>query len=262
MNVLITGAASGLGLSTAKMYSANGHNVYSCDIIKPQEESNIKSYKVDVTNINDIINMKNNMINENIKLDLIINFAGIYDIGSFIEKDLNDIKKVLDINLIGAINVNQIMHELLIQKGKIIIITSEVAPLDPLPFNGIYSVSKKALDAYAQSLRQELNLLGQKVITIRPGAFNTKLASGSLDATQKLVDETKLYKKHSRKFLKIVKMFMGTPQDPNKLAKMVYKVSLRKHPKYIYSKHLNFGLILLNILPKKMQCFIIKQLLK
>ena len=35
-----------------------------------------------------------------------------------------------------------------------------------------------------------------------------------------------------RKFLKIVKMFMGTPQDPNKLARMIYKVSLKKHPKY------------------------------
>lgn len=261
MNVLITGAANGLGFATAAQYANNGHCVYSCDVVKPNDDNNIKGYKVDVTNINDINKLKEELINLDIKLDLIINFAGIYDIGSFLEKDLNTIKKIIDVNLLGAININQILYPLLKEKGKIIICTSEVAPLDALPFNGIYNVSKTALDSYAQSLRQELNLLGQKVITIRPGAYNTNLARGSLDATEKLVNETKLYKKQSNKFLKIVKMFMGKPKDPKKLAKLIYNVSLKKRPKYIYKSNTNIGLVLLNILPKRLQCFIIKAML-
>ena len=107
-----------------------------------------------------------------------------------------------------------------------------------------------------------MNLIGQKVITIRPGAFNTDLANGSILATEKLVNETIIYKTQSKKFLKIVKMFMGTPKDPIILAKLVYKVSLKKNPKYIYNKNRNFGLVLLNILPKRLQCFIIKRMLK
>ena len=262
MNVLITGASNGLGLATANYFASNNHKVYSCDIKKIEDSNNIKNFIVDVTNINDINQLKNELISQNIKLDIIINFAGIHDIGSFLEKDLSIIKKIMDVNLMGAININHILYPLLKPKGKIIICTSEVAPLDALPFNGIYNVSKTALDSYAQSLRQELNLLGQKVITIRPGSFNTNLANGSLDSTQKLVEETVLYKKQSNKFYKIVKTFIGKPKNPNILAKLIYKVSLKKNPKYIYNKNRNIGLWLLNILPKRLQCFIIKTLLK
>lgn len=262
MNVLITGSANGLGYQTAKYFANNNHFVYSCDIVKPKDETNIKGFLLDVTNIDQINDIKEKLKNDNIKLDIIINFAGIYDIGSFLEKDLNKIKSIIDVNLLGPINVNQILFELLAEKGKIIIVTSELAPLDPLPFNGLYNVSKTALDSYAQSLRQELNLLGKKVITIRPGAFNTNLSRGSLVATKKLVEETKLYNKQSNKFLKLVQTFMGKPKNPKKLAKFVYKISNKKRPRYIYTKNRNLGLFLLNMLPKKLQCFIIKQLLK
>ena len=162
----------------------------------------------------------------------------------------------------GAVLVNKTFHPLLKKDGRIIITTSEVAPLDPLPFNGIYSVSKSALDAYAQALRQELNLLGQKVITVRPGAFNTSLAQGSLVKTKELTDKTVLYKKQSVKFYGLVKMFMGTPSNPDKIAKIYYKAITKKRPKIIYKKHINPLLKLMNILPKRMQCFIVKSLLK
>lgn len=262
MNVLITGAANGLGFSTAKLFADNGHNVIVCDISPCKKIPNITSYIVDVTNIESIINLKTQLQLSKITLDIIINFAGIYDIGSFLEKDLNKIKEIIDVNLMGPININQILYELLVDKGRIIIVTSELASLDPLPFNGLYNVSKTALDSYAQSLRQELNLLGKKVITIRPGAFETNLSRGSLEATKTLVEETKLYKKQSKKFLKLVQMFMGKPKNPIKLAKLVYKVSIKRRPKYIYKKNINFGLLLLSILPKRLQCFIIKLLLK
>ena len=262
MTIFITGAANGLGFATAKYFSDRGHKVYAVDINKPESQDNIIGYKVDVTKVEEIKKLKEDLQTQDIKFDTIINFAGIHDMGSFLEKDLNRIKQIMDVNLMGSININQIMYELLNEKGKIIIVTSEVAPLDPMPFNGIYNVSKTALDSYAQSLRQEMNLNGQKVVTIRPGSFNTQLANGSLDSTQRLVNETVLYKKQSNKFYKIVKAFMGKPKNPIILAKLIYKVSLKKNPKYIYSKNRNLGLLLLNILPKRMQCFIVKILLK
>ena len=130
-----------------------------------------------------------------------------------------------------------------------------------MPFNGLYSVSKIALEQYAQALRQELNLLNQKVITIMPGAVQTPLQDGSLTSTSNLADRTILYKKESLKFVKITKKFMGKPLSPSKVGKLLVKVTNKKHPKLTYKIHRNIGLILLNILPKRLQCYIIKKIL-
>jgi NAD(P)-dependent dehydrogenase (short-subunit alcohol dehydrogenase family) len=110
------------------------------------------------------------------------------------------------------------------------IVTSEVASFDPLPFNGLYNVSKTALDAYAQALRQELGLIGQKVITIRPGAVETPLQNSSLSATEQLATTTKLYKKQSKHFLFFVKHFMGKPMKAEKMAEKIARIHRKRHP--------------------------------
>ena len=71
-----------------------------------------------------------------------------------------------------------------------------------------------------------------------------------------------LYKKQSANFYQLVKMFMGKPRDPERIAPTYYKAVTKKHPRIIYSKHLNILLILMSLLPKRAQCFIVKLLLK
>lgn len=262
LNILITGAASGIGKAVKEMFLKNNHFVYALDINNIENEKNLKTFKCDITNEANLREIKAYFIKNNIKLDIILNIAGIHTMASLIESDYQQIKKIIDINLCGTILVNNIFHSVLKEKGRIVIITSEVANFDPMPFNGIYSVSKTALESYAQALRQELNLLNQKVITIRPGAIETPLSNGSIKSTNDLVEKTVIFKKQATKFNKIILKFMGKPMKPEKLAKFIYKVTMKKHPKISYAKHQNLGLLLLNILPKKMQCNIIKSLLK
>ena len=227
-----------------------------------EEKDNLLSFPCDITNENELLKIKEVLKIKNIELDLIINIAGIHKMASLVEEDFSKIKSLIDINLLGTMLVNKTFHSLLKENGRIIITTSEVATYDPMPFNGLYNVSKAALDSYAQALRQELNLINQKVITIRPGAIKTPLSNNSLEDTKVLAESTILYKKQSYKFYKLVKNFMGTPITPIKIAKLIYKGSTSKHPKLIYKKHRNIGLILLNMLPKRLQCFIFKELLK
>ena len=262
MNVLITGASSGIGKATKDFYLNNNHHVFGLDVKKMEEKDNFTGYICDITNEDNITDIVNDLTNNNIKLDLIINVAGIHKMASLVESKYNDLKKVIDVNLTGTMLVNKAFHPLLKKEGKIIIVTSEVAPFDPMPFNGLYNISKTALDCYAQALRQELNLINQKVITIRPGAVETPLSNNSLVDTETLAMSTELYKKQANKFLGITKKFMGTPIKSIKVAKLIYKASLKKNPKLIYSIHRNIGLVLLSILPKRLQCFIIKTLLK
>ena len=261
MNVLITGVASGIGLALTKRFLENNHTVYGIDINEVLTRQNLISFKCDITNETTLKQVENYLVDNNVKLDMIINVAGIHKMASLVESNYDDLKKVIEINLCGTMLVNKTFHKHLTKKGKIIIVTSEVASFDPLPFNGLYNVSKTALEAYAQALRQELNLLGQKVITIQPGAIETPLSGGSLTATEKLANDTVLYQKQACHFLYLVKNFMGKPIKTEKLSKFIYKVSIKKRPKYTYKIHRSLGLVLLSILPKSWQCLIVKVLL-
>ena len=263
MNVLITGASGGIGFAVAKHLAEKGIHVYACDIAgRDFGDDNITFIRMDVSDEKDIEKVFRLLSEKEVTLDAIVNIAGIFAIDSFIEVENDLLRRIFDVNTLGTMYVNKIMYPLLKKDGRIVITTSEVAPLDPMPYNGIYNVSKTALDSYSQSLRQELNLLGQKVITVRPGAFNTSLAQGSLVKTKELTEKTVLYKKQSANFYQLVKMFMGKPRDPERIAPTYYKAVTKKHPRIIYSKHLNILLILMSLLPKRAQCFIVKLLLK
>ena len=95
---------------------------------------------------------------------------------SLIEISEEDFVKIFNINVFGAYRTNKTFFPLVKNgNGKIIITTSELAPNKILPFNAIYSITKKSLDAYAQGLTMELGLLDIPVVTIRPGAVKTNI---------------------------------------------------------------------------------------
>ncbi len=261
LNVLITGAASGIGGSIAERFLGEGHRVFALDIKAIPERKNLLSHTVDVTDFDAVSAFADKLANMNVTLDVIISSAGIHAMTSLVEDDIDSMKKLLNVNLVGCMQLVRAMHPRLSKDGRIIIITSEVAGFDPMPFNGLYSMSKTALESYAQALRQELNLIGQKVITVRPGAVKTPLADGSVRATEALAERTELYRKGAKRFSSIASKFMGTPIEPTKLASLVYKASTVRRPKLVYKKHQNIGLVLLNLLPLRLQCAIIKLLL-
>ena len=261
MNILLTGAYSGIGKAIKDYLLKQGHCVYALDVFDIEKEENLFSFKVDITNEEELNNIKAHLTNKDITFDAIVNVAGIHKMASLVETSFSKMKKVIDVNLLGTMLVNNVFHSLLVKNGRIIILTSEVAPFDPMPFNGLYNVSKTGLDSYAQALRQELNLINQKVITIRPGAVETPLSNHSMTDTQNLANETTLYKNQANKFVSIAEKFKGKPIAPIKVAKLIYKALTKKRPKLIYSIHQNMGLVLLSVLPKRMQCWIIKLLL-
>lgn len=259
MNILLTGAGSGIGRAAADYFIARGHTVFGIDIKATQD---FTCFAADITDEARLLQIRDQLTAQGVTLDAIVNVAGIHIMASLVECDYQKMKNTVDINLSGTMLVNRVFHRCLKKDGRILIVTSEVASLDPLPFNGLYNVTKTALDAYAQALRQELNLLGQKVITIRPGAVKTPLCTGSVTATADLAENTILYQKQAKNFSGLAAKFMGKPIPAEKLAKLLYKAATAKRPKCIYQKHRNPGLVLLNLLPKRWQCGIIKCLLE
>ncbi|MGN1096052.1 MAG: SDR family NAD(P)-dependent oxidoreductase, partial [Eubacteriales bacterium] len=146
--------------------------------------------------------------------------------------------------------------------SRIIITTSELAVLDPLPFTGIYAVTKGALDKYAYSLCMEMQLLGIYVSVLRAGAVETGMLGVSTDALDLFCKKTKLYSCNADRFKRIVDGVETRSVPPEKIARKMLKILNRKHPDFAYSINRNPLLLLLNALPKRLQLFIIKLVLK
>lgn len=261
---LITGGASGMGRATAIELANNGYIVFSCDInTNPQEIQNIIQIKTDVTSLQSVQNAYQQVLKVTNKLDAVINFAGIILMNSLIEISEEEFVRIFNINLFGAYRVNKVFFPL-VQKanGKIIITTSELAENKILPFNAIYAISKKALDAYAQGLTMELGLLNIPVITLRPGAVETPIIQSSTNQMNNLNENTILYKNTISKFKHIVDNEQNSGIPPQKIAKIVLNILNKKRPKIVYKKNISVKLKLLNALPVKTQIKLLKLILK
>ena len=261
MHVLLTGAASGIGRAIAERLIGEGHTVYAIDIAPAERLAGALPFTADITSEPSLAAIRDTLRERGCVLDAIVNAAGVHAMLSLVEGDGAAMRRLIDVNVTGAMLVNRTFFPLLGERGRIVIVTSEVATLAPLPFNGLYSVSKCALDAYAQALRQELELLGHRVITVRPGAIETPLCRGSLTATEELARTTVLYRKQAGHFLALTRRFMGTPMKPEALARLVTRALTARRPRRVYHKHRSLGLLLLGMLPAPLQCTVIRWLL-
>lgn len=261
--VLISGVSGGMGKAALNKYLENDYFVYGLDIKENDTiHPHFKFIKCDITNKDDIVNAYNIISKEIKHLDLIISLAGIYNLDSLVEISEEDFIKIFNINVFSVYRINKTFISLLDKTSKIIIISSELGPLDPLPFTGLYGITKATLEKYAYSLRMELQLLGIKVILIRPGAVETNLLNDSIASLNHFTNKTELYKSNSLKFKNIVDKVENKMIKPEKIANLIYKVSNKRKPKYIYNINRNLGLRLLNILPHKLQNYIIYKIIK
>lgn len=269
--VLVTGAFGGMGLKTCELLLKKGYAVIAldkkvktaafqdtvtgvplpfypieCDVT---DENSIKEAYLEVTEITG-------------NLFAIIHFAGIYMLDSLIEIPESNMRKMFDVNFFVAYLINRNFADMLVKNGRIIITTSELAPLDPLPFTGIYAVTKGALDKYAYSLRMELQLKDIYVSVIRAGAVSTGMLGVSTAELEKFCEKTTRYKYNAERFRKIVDSVEAKAVPPEKIAGKAIKILENKKPKFAYSINRNKLLILLDILPKSVRFYAIKKVLK
>ena len=259
--VLLTGAFGGMGLATAKELIKQGYEVYGLDIVKKEEVDHLHFYQTDLTKEESVINSFNRIKEEVDSFDSIIHLAGIYDLNSLIEMSEDDFKMIFEVNVFSVYRVNNIFLPLLSKGGKILITTSELGPLDPLPFTGIYGITKTTLEKYAYSLRMELQLLGYYVSVIRPGAVDTGLLNVSTQKLEEFTKSTTHYQYNVERFKEVVDNVESKKIPPQKIGQLISKVLKKKKPKYFYNINRNPLLRMLNRLPKRFQNWIIKMIL-
>lgn len=260
--ILITGAYGGMGRAAARCLRDRGWRVFALDRRVEVGEENIIPLQADITDADSIKAACAAVREQTERLDAILHFAGIYLLDSLVEMSEEDFDRIFAVNVQGAFLVNRTFLPLLGEGSRILMTTSELATLDPLPFTGIYAVTKGALDRYAYSLRMELQLLGIGVSVLRAGAVGTDMLGVSTAALDRFCAGTQLYSCNARRFRQIVGRVEARYISPEKIARKCEKILTRRAPAFAYNINRNPLLCLLDLLPARLQFWIIRMILR
>ncbi|MWB94337.1 SDR family NAD(P)-dependent oxidoreductase [Flavobacterium sp. GA093] len=197
--IFITGASSGLGKATARLFQSKGWNVIAT-MRKPEEEKeltlldNIKIIKLDVTNSVEIEETIKNCIAQQ-TIDVVLNNAGYGLLGPLESLSDEQILRQIDTNLLGVIRVTKafIPYFRENKKGLFINVTSMFGLIGYATCS-VYCATKFAVDGFSESLAYDLAHFGIGVKIIAPGGIQTDFAGRSLDggmhhAYQQLADK-------------------------------------------------------------------------
>jgi len=180
---VVTGASTGFGAAIARHLAERGFRVFGT-VRRAEDEvalarDGVTPVRMDVTDTASIMRARGEVERAlgTAPLMALVNNAGIPAAGPLELFPLDELRQILEVNLIGAVAVTQAFLALLkASRGRIVNISS-VAGRGALPFLGPYAASKFGLEAISDSLRRELLPFGVRVIVIEPGSFKTAIWS-------------------------------------------------------------------------------------
>ncbi len=182
--ILVTGSSSGIGNAIAEYLGKKGHRVYGASR-SSVEAKHFTSVKMDVTNAEEIENVVSKIFISEGKIDAVVNNAGLGVAGPFETSDIDEVRKAMETNFYGTINVCQeVLPFMRKQKDGYIINISSIGSVMGLPFRGFYSASKASVDIMTEALRMEVMGFGIKVCLVHPGDVATAINDHRLVAVK------------------------------------------------------------------------------
>jgi NAD(P)-dependent dehydrogenase (short-subunit alcohol dehydrogenase family) len=177
--VLITGANSGFGCAIAKALAAKGCRVYGTARTPGAPTADgITTLTLDVTQEHSVHACVSDVIRDAGRIDAVINNAGSGIAGAIEDTTAAEAQSQFDTNFFGLHRVcRAALPHLRAQGAGVIINMSSLAGRIPLPFQGFYSATKFAIEAYTEALRMEVRPFGISVSMIEPGDFATSFTA-------------------------------------------------------------------------------------
>jgi len=196
-NVLITGTSTGVGFQTAILFAKNEYKVYATmrdlkksDALKSiieKEDLNIEILQLDVTDIKSIKSAVNKIINQDKKIDILINNAGA-GFGKTTEQSTEkEIRWVTDVNHLGVVFCTQsVLPFMRKQKSGQIISLSSVGGLVGQPFNELYCAAKFAVEGFMEALSTYISdPFNIKITCVEPGGISTEFMKSAINNSSK-----------------------------------------------------------------------------
>jgi NAD(P)-dependent dehydrogenase (short-subunit alcohol dehydrogenase family) len=186
--VLITGASSGIGLATARLFFERGWNV-AATMRSPEHselacapQDRIKLFRLDVTDKASVEAAVKEVMAAFGRIDVLVNNAGYGLIGLFEEMSEEQVRRQIDTNVLGVMNVTRaVLPHMRAQKSGRIVNVASVAGRLSLPLYTLYCASKWAVEGFSEALAFEVAQHGIQVKIIEPGAIKSEFFGRSLD---------------------------------------------------------------------------------
>lgn len=250
--VVITGASAGIGYITAKMFQDNGDIVYN---LSRRETKDIKHIKTDVTNREDIKKALIEIYNQEGRIDVLVNNAGMGISGAVENTESEAVKKMFDVNFYGALYAMQeVVPYMREGGGGMIINVSSLAARLPLPFQAFYSATKSALCSLSDALRLEVKPFNIKVTSILPGDVKTEFTA----KREKNQSDDPIFGDRIIKSVEVMEKDEQNGLPPERIGKIILKLSRKTNPPPVVIGVFKYSLVnlLAKILPHRLVVYI------
>ncbi len=227
--ILITGASSGIGKATARLFQEKGWNVIATMRTPAKEKElttldNVFLTKLDVQDQASIKEAVQQGIERFGKIDVLLNNAGYGAYGPLEATPREKILRQFDVNVIGLLDVTKaILPHFRENKDGVIVNISSVGGKMTFPLGSLYHGTKFAVEGISEALSFELEQIGCKVKIVEPGMINTDFGGRSFDFNN---DESLVeYQELIQKLFAAMETFTANASEPEVVANVIYEAA-------------------------------------
>ncbi|MFP2904827.1 SDR family oxidoreductase [Pyxidicoccus sp. 3LFB2] len=232
--VLITGASSGIGQACAELLGATGHKVYGTSRRPLPDGEHHKMLELDVTRDDSVRRAVEAVLAAEGRIDVVVNNAGFVMAGAVEDVSVEEAKQQLDTNFFGVLRMCQaVLPSMRAQQSGLIVNISSLGGAAGLPFQGLYSASKFALEGLTESLRQEVAPFGIEATLVQPGDVKTRVRENRVKARGSGPDSA--YHEAFTKVLQAVEVEEGEGIAPREVAEMVLALTEKRGVRVRYT---------------------------
>jgi len=229
--VLITGASSGLGAACAARLAQRGHRVYAASRRGSATDTGANALRMDVDSEASVQDGVNAVAEREGRIDVVVNCAGFGVAGAIEDTPVALAQAQFETNFFGVLRVCRHAVPLMRREGSgLIVNVSSIAGVLSLPFQGIYSATKFALEGLSEALSVEVRKFGIRVVLLQPGDFRTAFTAARL----RVPATDPAYAERLRSALDVAERDEINGCEPERLARLLERVIHSRRPRLRY----------------------------
>jgi NAD(P)-dependent dehydrogenase (short-subunit alcohol dehydrogenase family) len=251
--VLITGASSGIGLDTAKLFQTKNWKV-AATMREPEKAEELRKIvdveciRLDVIDVDSIRLAIAETLEKFGRIDAVVNNAGYGLLGPFEAASEEQVRRQFETNVFGLMNVcREIIPYFREQKRGHIVNVASMGGRTVFPFSSVYNATKWAIEGFTESLQYELEPFDIRVKIIEPGPINTDFYGRSQEVAKK--EGLTAYDHYAARFLSFMSKAGEEAPDASVVAQVIYDAVTDGGRKLRYPVNTKGLLFLRSVLP-------------